>query len=452
MAKTKTSSNVKKIIIMIAITFGLLIIFRLGAFVTLPFINTDLIIGSSEATSGTIDFGFLDVFTGGALSSFSILCLGISPYITASIVIQLLQMDIVPRFKELAEEGEEGKQKLNQYTRYIALGLAFVQSLTLAIGVNANYHGAYFITEFDDIFSSSSVVFGYLYISLVATAGTAFCLWLSELITSKGFGNGSSMLIVAGILATFPQMFVELWTQLVATEETKNIFVFILVIVMFLAVIVFIVFMEGAQRKIPVQYANRPAAASFSGRSDSNIPIKLNSASVIPVIFASTLMSIPAIVIQVLNLDPHHGVGYWLNQIFTTTSYDANGNVTINSIGFALYILLIVIFSFFYSFLQLSPDKMSENLQKQNAYVPGVRPGEETTGYISRVLFKITVVGATYLSIVAILPIVMTVLFDLPSSAQIGGTSLIIVVGVAIESWKQIKQANQEKQYRGFIG
>ena len=163
-------------------------------------------------------------------------------------------------------------------------------------------------------------------------------------------------------------------------------------------------------------------------------------------------MSLPAVVIQVLNLHTDHGVGYWLNQIFSTTSVDASGNVVINSIGFALYILLIVVFSFFYSFLQLSPDKMSENLQKQNAYVPGVRPGEETTGYISRVLFKITVVGATYLAIVAILPILMTVLFDLPSSAQIGGTSLIIVVGVAIESWNQIKQANQEKQYRGFIG
>ena len=447
MAKVKTSSNVKKLVIAILITFALLILFRLGAFITLPFINHD-VIGASAGQSVNIDFGFLDVFTGGALSSYSILCLGISPYITASIVTQLLQMDIVPRFKELAEEGEEGKQKLNQYTRYIALGLAFVQALTLAVGIQVNYNGALFVAnDFVNDYLGMVCIFA----ALVATAGTAFCLWLSELITSKGFGNGSSMLIVAGILATFPQMFVELWAQLIATEETKNIFVFILVIVMLLAVIVFIVFMEGAQRKIPVQYANRPAAASFSGRSDSNIPIKLNSASVIPVIFASTLMSLPAVVIQVLNLDPHTGAGYWLNQIFTTTSNDA-GNVTINSIGFALYILLIVVFSFFYSFLQLSPDKMSENLQKQNAYIPGVRPGEETTGYISRVLFKITVVGATYLAIVAILPILMTVLFDLPSSAQIGGTSLIIVVGVAIESWNQIKQANQEKQYRGFIG
>ena len=445
MTKTKTSSNVKKLVIMLLITFGLLIVFRLGAFITLPYIHSDIL----EQAAGQIDFGFLDVFTGGALSSYSVLCLGISPYITSSIVVQLLQMDILPRFKELAEEGEEGKQKLNQYTRYIALGLAFVQSLTLVIGIHANYHGGLFVAnDFLDEFP----VFVYIYVSLVATAGTAFCLWLSELITSKGFGNGSSMLIVAGILATFPQMFVELISQLITTEETKNILVFIITILMFIAVIVFIVFMEAAQRKIPIQYANRPAAASFRGRSDSNIPIKLNSASVIPVIFASTLMSLPATVIQITQVDTTTGVGKWLNQIFLTTSTDAStGNVTINVIGFLLYIILIVVFSFFYSFLQLNPEKMSENLQKQNAYIPGVRPGDETAGYISRVLFKMTVVGATYLTIVAILPIVMTVIFDLPSSAQIGGTSLIIVVGVAIESWKQLKQAKQEKQYRGFI-
>jgi preprotein translocase subunit SecY len=260
------------------------------------------------------------------------------------------------------------------------------------------------------------------------------------------------MLIVAGILATFPQMFAELIQQLITAEETKNILVFVITMLMFIAVIVFIVFMEAAQRKIPIQYANRPAAASFRGRSDSNIPIKLNSASVIPVIFASTLMSLPATIIQITQVNTTSGIGKWLSQIFLTTSTDATtGNVTINVMGFLLYIILIVVFSFFYSFLQLNPEKMSENLQKQNAYVPGVRPGEETTGYISRVLFKMTVVGATYLTIVAILPIVMTVIFDLPASAQIGGTSLIIVVGVAIESWKQLKQAKQEKQYRGFI-
>ena len=444
MTKAKTSSNVKKIVIMILVTFGLLIVFRLGALITLPFINHDLIVNSSSQ----IDFGFLDVFSGGALSNFSILCLGISPYITSSIVIQLLQMDIVPRLKELSEEGEEGKQKLNQYTRYLALGLAFVQSLTLAIGIHVNYYDAYFVAS---DFADNSPVFMYIYIALVATAGTAFCLWLAEILTARGVGNGTSMLIVAGILATFPQMFKDLITVLINTPETKNIFVFVLVIVVLIAIIVFIVFMEGAQRKIPIQYSNRPAAASFRGRSDSNVPIKLNSASVIPVIFASTLMSLPVTVVSVTDSSATT-LGSWILKIFNTTSTNpTTGNVSINAIGLAVYIGLIAVFSFFYSFLQLSPEKMSENLQKQNAYIPGVRPGDETAGYISRVLFKITVVGATYLILVAVLPILMTVIFDLPASAQIGGTSLIIVIGVAIETWKQLKQTKQEKQYRGFI-
>ncbi|MCI5938344.1 MAG: preprotein translocase subunit SecY [Bacilli bacterium] len=449
MATSKTSSTAKKIIIMLLVTFGLLIVYRLGAFVTLPFINPDIIFKSTT----DLNFGFLDVFSGGALSNFSILCLGISPYITASIVIQLLQMDIVPRFKELAEEGEEGRKKLNQYTRYIALGLAFVQSLTLVIGININYNGAYFLADLD--FVSSYPALLYIYLAIVATAGTAFCLWLAELITAHGLGNGSSMLIVAGILATFPQMFSDLIKQLITTEATRNIWVFVAVVVILILIIVFIVFMEGAERKIPIQYANRPAAASFQGKSDSNIPIKLNSASVIPVIFASTLLSLPTTIISLTGMSTSKGTaGYWLMQIFSTTSsntVDGVTNVSINAIGLAVYIILIVIFSFFYSFLQLNPEQMADNLQKQNAYVPGVRPGEETTGYISRVLFKITVLGATYLSIVAILPIVMTVIFNLPSSAQIGGTSLIIVVGVAIETWKQLKQTKQEKQYRGFI-
>ena len=444
MTKAKTSSNVKKIVIMILVTFGLLIVFRLGALITLPFINHDLIVNSSSQ----IDFGFLDVFSGGALSNFSILCLGISPYITSSIVIQLLQMDIIPRLKELSEEGEEGKQKLNQYTRYLALGLAFVQSLTLAIGIHVNYYDAYFVAS---DFADNSPVFMYIYIALVATAGTAFCLWLAEILTARGVGNGTSMLIVAGILATFPQMFKDLITVLINTPETKNIFVFVLVIVVLIAIIVFIVFMEGAQRKIPIQYSNRPAAASFRGRSDSNVPIKLNSASVIPVIFASTLMSLPVTVVSVTDSSATT-LGSWILKIFNTTSTNpTTGNVSINAIGLAVYIGLIAVFSFFYSFLQLSPEKMSENLQKQNAYIPGVRPGDETAGYISRVLFKITVVGATYLIFVAVLPILMTVIFDLPASAQIGGTSLIIVIGVAIETWKQLKQTKQEKQYRGFI-
>lgn len=435
----KMSANAKKIVKMLLFTALFLLVFRMGYWVTLPFIEVNL--------TEPVDFGFLNALSGGALGHFSVLCLGISPYITASIVVQLLQMDIIPVLKEWTEEGEAGKQKLNQLTRYLALGLAFVQALTLTIGISLNYNDIYFIAEMGDV--SKPILF--IYLALVATAGTAFALWLAELITKHGIGNGTSMLICAGILASFPGMFKDLASQYIGNEETRNIFVFVFVVILLIAIIVFIVFMEGAQRKIPIQYANRPAAGTFRGKNDSNIPIKLNSASVIPVIFASTLMSLPTTIISLAALDTTTGAGKVLNQIFSTTS-TIDGNVTINIGGFVLYILLIFIFSFFYSFLQMDPEKMANNLQKQNAYVPGVRPGEETASYISRVLFKITVVGATYLTLIAIIPTVCSAIFDLPASVQVGGTSLIIVVGVAIETAKQLKTQKQEKQYRGFMG
>jgi preprotein translocase subunit SecY len=422
----------KKIWVMIGFTALFLFIYRLGYFIQVPYIEIEYIkqIFGGEVTM----FGFLDVFSGGALSNFSILALGISPFITASIVIQLLQMDIVPILKEWSEEGETGKEKINQVTRYLALFLAFVQGLALTIGISASYYNI----PFGPGVTPTPIT--YVYLALVITAGTAFCLWLAEKITKRGIGNGTSMLIVAGIVASFPNMINDLIQQFISEggESFWNLVIFFAVILILIGIIVGIVFMEAAKRKIPIQYANRPAAASFRGKSDSNIPIKLNSASVIPVIFASTLMSLPTTVGSFLN---QTAFSYWLNQIFNPRE----------PIGFVLYIILIFVFSFFYSFLQMNPEKMSTNLQKQNAYIPGIRPGEETASYISRVLFKITMVGATYLSIVAAVPIIMSIVFDLPNSVQIGGTSLIIVVGVAVETAKQLKTSTQEKQYRGFI-
>ena len=428
---------------MILVTVACLIVYRLGAFIKMPFVR----IQSSQLGTQAL-FGFLDVFTGGALSNFSVLCLGISPYITASIVVQLLQMDIVPTLKEWTEEGEEGKQKLNQLTKYIAIALAFIQGLTVTIGLKISYGDYYF-----DVTAMPSNVFLFVYLALVATAGTAFALWLAEKITRYGVGNGSSMLIVAGILASFPRMMGDLIntylkkstvdsTGAAVENETFSVFLFILVIALLVIIILGVVFMEGAKRIIPVQYANRPSQAAFRGKNDSNIPIKLNSASVIPVIFAATLMSLPTTVLQLVGADTTQGFAHVLYMIFTNTQ----------PIGFAVYILLIFLFSFFYSFLQMNPEQMAENLQKNNAYVPGIRPGEETASYISRVLFKITMIGATYLSIVAALPIIMGwIIKTLPSSVSIGGTSIIIIIGVALETVKQMKTTAQEQQYRGFL-
>ena len=431
----KATSGAKRIVIMILWTVLFLAIYRLGVFIQLPYINMDLFKSSENL------FGFLDVFSGGALSNFSILALGISPYITSSIVIQLLEMDIIPTLKEWREEGENGKKKLNNLTKYVALGLAFVQALTLTLGINVSYNDNLFVVGVDPN------AFTYAYLAIVCTAGTAFTLWIAELITRKGIGNGSSMIIVAGIVASFPQMIGDLLNTYINVEgaTTGDLFTFIGVLLVMILMVVGIIFMECSQRKIPVQYANRPAAAAFRGKNDSNIPIKLNSASVIPVIFASTLMSLPSTILNFL--DSSNNVVYWLKQIFTTTTTDASGVVSINPIAFVLYIVLIIVFSFFYSFLQMNPEDMAKNLQKNGAYIPSIKPGDATASYISRVLFKITMIGATYLTIVAIIPIVMSAIFNLPSSVQVGGTSLIIVVGVAMETAKQLKTEAQDKQY-----
>lgn len=422
----------KKLILSILFTLLVLLVYRLGYFIQLPYVRYENV--QAMYDTGKSMFGFLDIFSGGALSNFSIVALGVTPYITASIVVQLLQMDIVPQFKEWSEEGATGKEKLNAATKYIALGLAFVQSMTLVLGISVSYNNIFFGA------GTPTGLLTYIYLSIVMTAGTAFVLWLADKVTKLGVGNGTSLFIVAGIVASFPDMINDLMQTYILTEEVKlsGIFIFIGVILLLVLIIIGIVFMEQAQRKIPIQYANRPAQAAFRGRNDSNIPIKLNAASVIPVIFASTLMSLPT---TIANFISNESWKTWLNNIFNSNE----------PIGFALYIILIYVFSFFYTFLQMSPDKMAENLQKQNAYIPGIRPGEETASYISRVLFKVTIVGATYLAVVAALPIVVSGIFGLPASVQVGGTSLIIVVGVAIETWKQIKQTSQEKEYHGFL-
>lgn len=421
----------KKLWLGILYTVLILLIYRLGYFIQLPYIRYE---NMQALYGGESMFGFLDIFSGGALSNFSIVALGVSPYITASIVVQLLQMDIVPVLKEWSEEGETGKEKLNALTRYLSIGLAFVQALTIVVGLSASYNGLFFGA------GTPKGAMTYIYLAVVMTAGTGFVLWLADRITAKGVGNGTSLMIVVGIIASYPDMIDDLMHTYILADETsaKGVLTFVGVIILMIVIVLAVVFMESAQRKIPIQYSNRPSSASLRGKSDSNIPIKLNSASVIPVIFASTLMSLPTTIASFITNEKAANI---LNAIFSTTQ----------PIGFVLYIVLIVAFSFFYSFLQMSPDKMAENLQKQNAYVPGIRPGEETAAYFSRVLFKITVVGATYLAILAALPIIMTKALNLPSSVTVGGTGLIIVVGVAIETAKQIKTIAQEKQYRGFI-
>lgn len=423
-----TNTNVLK---RIGITVLILLVFRILVWVPIPLVDVDNL---TDFIKGNEFLAILNNFSGQALGNLSIMAMGISPYITASIVIQLLQMDIVPFLKEWGEQGEAGKQKINRLTRIVALILAFIQSMVLLLGLSSVRGGALIPSILEP-----SIVH-YIYMSLIITAGTAIAIFIGDLITKYGIGNGTSMLIVAGIVTSLPAMVTQLWT-LYITQGTGglDIFLFVLIMVINVAVIIGVTYLELAKRKIPIQYANVRAGR---GKTDSNLPIKLNTAGVIPVIFASTILSIPLSILGMMNSSSESGVGYWLNQIF---NYQ-------NPIGFVLYMVLIMLFAFFYSFLMFNPEKVSDNLSKSNAFIPGIRPGEDTTNYISRLLFKITLLGTVYLMTLAALPILTTMIFGfdgtIAQSVTIGGTSLIIVVGVALETSNQIITQSTEQEYK----
>jgi len=409
----------------ILFTLLIFVVYRVGSYIPVPMINTT-VLGAMINTSA---LGFIDALSGGALKRFSLFAMSISPYITASIVIQLLQMDVIPTLSEWAKEGETGKRKLNQLTRYMALVLAFIQSITMAIGFNLMYGG---------ILLQSHSIWAYIYIAIVMTAGTAVLLFLADQITSKGIGNGTSMIIVAGIVSRLPVMIGDLYTYYLSDITLTNVLAAISIIALLVLTIIAVVYLQNATRKIPIQYANRHNAAQLSGRKDSFIPLRLNSAGVIPVIFAVSLVSLP---LTIVSFFPESGVTNVLQAVFDYT----------RPIGFILYVALIIGFTYFYAFVQVSPEKVAENLKKQGSYIPGVRPGVDTEEYLSKVLSRITFIGAIYLVIIACLPILLGILTDLPPSIQIGGTSLLIVVGVAIETAKQIQTKTMDQKYQGFI-
>lgn len=407
----------------IVFTLFAFLLYRVAVFIPIPMITVP------EALFDNDLLGFLNSFSGGALKNLSVVALGVGPYITASIVIQILQMDIVPILKEWQEEGDAGKQKLNQLTRYMAVFLAFVQALAMTIGLNVLSVGV----------EATPLVF--VYLALVITAGTAFLLWLGDQITLKGVGNGVSMIIAAGIISSMPSMYKSLWVQYVTNPVAnwQSYMQFGVVVVLMIVVLLGIIYMQAVVRKVPIQYANRQGAAKLRGRSESNVPIKLNSAGVIPVIFAVTIVSLPLSVISYMSVSA--GLQNVFQQIFSSSK----------PVGYVIYVTLIFVFTFFYAFMQVNPEKISNNLGKQNAFIPGIRPGEDTELHLSKILFKVTLLGALYLTVVASIPIFSTWAFGLPTSVQVGGTSLLIVVGVAVETFKQIQTEANKQEYKGFI-
>jgi len=426
----------KTVMLRLAITLLILLVVRIASHITVPLFNTQAIVDFMQKSGSFV--AILNNFSGQSLQRFSIMSLGITPYITASIAVQLLQM-VIPTLKEWSEQGETGKFKTNQLTRYLAVALAFIQGLALIIGISVN--GSVLIPSLEAAAVEQYRYFFYIYMALVITGGSALAIWLADIITKKGVGNGTSLLIVAGIMTSLPTMWTTLWTKYITNGTNGwDIVFFIIILLLYFGILLGVVYMQISTRKIPIQYANR------QGKSDSNIPMKLNSGGVIPVIFAQTILSIPlSIVGFAASSNTSTGLAGWLNSIFSYRQ----------PIGFILYVLLIVIFSFFYSFLTINPEKISNNLSKSNAYVPGIRPGQDTQDYIAKLLFKITVIGTVYLVLLAVIPIFTSIVFGFTGTeAQaitLGGTSLLIIVGVAIETTQQVETDASQAEYSGIF-
>ncbi|QMT17602.1 preprotein translocase subunit SecY [Planococcus maritimus] len=410
-------------------TLAMLIIFRIGTFVPVPNVDASVL----QATDQMGLVGFLNTFGGGALANFSILAMGIMPYITASIIVQLLQMDVVPKFAEWAKQGEVGRRKLAQFTRYFTIVLAFIQAIGMSYGFNQMYGGT--LIQDDTIAT-------YVVIAIVLTAGTAFLLWLGEQITAKGVGNGISIIIFAGIVAAVPGAINQLYAQQIQGAGDQlpiNIAIMALLALAVVAITVLVIYVQQALRKIPIQYAKRVAGRGQSSNGQqTHLPLKVNAAGVIPVIFAVAFIITPQTIASFF------GANAFTEAIQNTFDYT-------RPVGMIIYVALIIAFTYFYAFIQVNPENVADNLKKQGAYIPGIRPGKNTQDYLTSVLYRLTFVGAIFLSVIAVMPIFFINIANLPQSAQIGGTSLLIVVGVALETMKQLESQLVKRHYKGFM-
>lgn len=407
----------------------ILLLFRIGAAIPVPFLKPDIL---KTYISGDNNWlGYIDLLSGGAFSNSTLFALGISPYITASIVIQLLAVAI-PALEQLAKEGEEGRKILNKYTRYCTVALGLLQSVAYYF-LMRNY-GALTYTEGPAMyFSAVVIVTSFL-------AGSMLVMWMGEQIDNKGIGNGISMILFAGIVSRASSMVNTVITELYLAINgiMKYWFIVPFTLVLFLAAIVFIVIMTNAERRIPVQYAQRVVGRKMYGGQSTHIPIKVNMSGVLPVIFASSILSIPSTIAGFMNVDPDGIMG----KILSVIRYD-------HWVYAVLYFFLIMAFNYFYISIQYNPMEIANNLRKNNGTIPGIRPGKPTAEFIARVVSKVTVVGGIFLAIIAIGPILLSQLMGI--NISLGGTSIIIVVGVALDTVRQLESQMMMRHYKGFL-
>lgn len=422
----RNAFKVKDIRDRIIFTFLMLIVIRIGSQLPIPGVDRN-VFASWFASQGNDAFNFFDAVTGGSFTQMSVFALNITPYITSSIIMQLLTIAI-PKLEEMQRDGEEGRKKIAEITRYLTVALALIEAIAMSIGF---YRGNYLDEK--SILSVIQVV-------LTLTAGSAVLMWIGERITEKGVGNGISIVLVINIVSRIPQDFASLYEQFVAGKiPAKAVLAAVIILAIVIAMVVFVVLLQGAERKIPVQYSKKIQGRKQVGGQSSHIPLKVNTGGVIPVIFAQSLMMAP---LQIASFFPAKD---WM-----TTMNSWLGMKTWYSL--TIYVVLIILFTFFYTKMQINPEKVAENLGKSGAYIPSVRPGKQTEDYINKVLSRITVLGALCLAVIAVLPHLMPLVWpEMPGSMAIGGTGMIIVVGVALETVRQVQGLITQKSYKNYF-
>lgn len=420
----------------ILFTLAMFGVYRLGATIPVPGINLDAVaLFQQQQQAGGI-YGLLNLFSGGALEQFSVFALGIIPYITASIIMQLLTV-VIPKLQALQDEGESGRKVITQWTRYMTVILALIQST----GFTFLFHTGRFTNGIDLIpnYTASRVVL----IVLTMTAGTAMVMWLGELITQRGVGNGMSLIIFVSILSQFPFIFGQIWGQTVAAGLPMR---FVIVLVVFAAMIVAIIFVDQGQRRIPIQFAKRVRGRRVMGGQSTYIPLKVNTAGVIPVIFATSVLLIPSLIITAIPSEAP-----WIRAVFNWIDANLGGGAGGQISWWYILILfsLVIFFTYFYTAIQFDPEKQAEMIQRQGGFVPGVRPGRQTSKHLGFILNRITLPGSFFLGVISVLPAIAGAIWGI--SIAFSGVSILIVVGVALETMKQIESQLTMRNYEGIL-
>lgn len=440
----RNAFKVKEIRTKLIFVFLMLVVIRFGSNLPIPGVDTYYFKDLFDSMASNDAFGWFNTMTGGSFEQLSVFALSITPYITSSIIIQLLTIAI-PQLEELSKDGEEGRKKIQEYTRYTTVALALVESIAMAVGFGGNglligYAEASAVRKFADIVVAV----------VTMTAGSAFLMWIGEQITDKGVGNGISLVLLFNILSTIPQDMDTLYIRFIQGNSNiaKTVVTVIIIAAVILAMVAFVVVLQDAQRSIPVQYSKRIQGRSMVGGQASKIPLKVNTAGVIPVIFASSLMSMPVVIGQLLKVD-YSSIGGQILMVLNSGSW-CNPNAPIYSIGMIIYIVLLFFFAYFYTSITFNPLEVANNMKKQGGFIPGIRPGKPTSDYLNHILNYIIFIGACGLTIIAIVPIVVSGVFSV-GRISFAGTSLIIIVGVVLETLKAIESQMVVRNYKGFL-